>query len=593
MNGSETVATKTGASSLKPDGPDPASLAVESLDGREPIGILLVDDEPKNLTVLESILADPQYKLVRAETVDQALLALIEDEFALIVLDIQMPGMSGFELASMIKQRRKTADLPIIFLTAHYSQDQHILEGYGTGAVDYLHKPVNSTILRSKVAVFAELYRKNRENLQANRALLNEIAERRHVQSQLQRLNNELEARVNERTFALSGTNEALRESERRLAAANQLKDQFLAMLGHELRNPLAPIRNVVSILREGGADAKHLKWCCDVLDRQAEQLARIVNDLLDVSRVSQGKIQLERKCLDLSIAIRQAIETARPLIDIRRQTLTVRLPDHPVWVHGDRTRLAQVIGNLLNNAAKYTDEGGLIWLELDAQAGPAAEAVIRVRDNGRGFDPKAADSLFELFYQADTNIDRAAGGMGIGLALVRNLVQLHGGSVEASSLGADQGSEFTVRLPCLSQEVAQSDAAPISESTPPYSARILVVDDNRDSARSMSFLLELRGHKVSIATDGYSAVEYAVRDRPEMVIMDIGLPGINGYDACRLMRQGGLERQLIVAMTGYGQSQDRQQSLEAGFDEHLVKPVDILVIQQVLDDYLARQRAE
>ena len=552
-----------------PSLPEAATPAVPSL-GDELVNILLVDDEPRNLTVLETVLANPGYRLVRAESADQALLALVSAEFAVIVLDIQLPGMSGFELAHMIKQRKKTATVPIIFLTAYYSEDQHVLEGYGTGAVDYLHKPVNSIILRSKVAVFADLHCKTRETAVANLALLAEVTQRRRVQDELRQLNNDLELRVAERTSEL-------KENDRR-------KDQFLAMLGHELRNPLAPIRNAVAILKQLGANDPNLNWCRDVLDRQSEHLTRLVDDLLDISRVSRGKIQLHKEIVDLAVAAQQAIETCRPIIDARRHELTFALPPAPVHVHGDLMRLSQVVANLINNAAKYTDEGGRIWIDLACEAGDKRQAVIRIRDNGRGLNAEAVASLFDLFYQVEGNLDRSDGGLGVGLALVRSIVELHEGTVEAHSAGCGQGSEFIVRLPRASETTAGAVAeAPVPETSAVAGMRILVVDDNHDAARSLGMLLKILGHEVLLAHDGNAAVTMALQERPAVVLLDIGLPELDGYQACQAMRRQGLTSELIVALTGYGLEKDRQLAEEAGFDAHMVKPVNLPALLRLL----------
>jgi signal transduction histidine kinase len=660
----------------------------------EPINILLVDDEPKNLTVLETILADPGYRLVKAESADQALMALVGEEFALIVLDVHMPNMNGFELAQMIKQRKKTANVPIIFLTAYYSEDQHVLEGYQTGAVDYLHKPVNPAILRSKVAVFAELYRKTRESAQSNRALLAEVAERKRAQEQLLQLNDKLEQRINERTdalkrseafsrslvecgadcvqvFGLDGRLQWMNENARRrleawdqatfaiadwvsfweaggaraeaaaaleaarscgigrfrslwpksggqcrwwdvavtpipapdgtpeqflsvsrdvteqceaeeaLKEADRQKDEFLAMLSHELRNPLAPIRNSVEILRAIGTNEPVLMAARDMIDRQVRHLVRLVDDLLDVSRVSRGKIQLQKEPLDLTKTVGHAVETTRPLFEVRRHELTVKLPEHPVCIEGDSTRLAQVVVNLLDNAAKYTERGGKVFLTVETNHD---KALIRVRDSGRGIDPSVLKRLFELFYQADRDLDRSEGGLGIGLSLVKSLVQMHGGTVEARSAGRGQGSEFVVCLPCMpdwSGETRPEQAdAPVKATR---AVRILVVDDNIDSAESLAVLLRIDGHEVITVYDGVKAMETALRERPDVVLLDIGLPGLNGYEVCEAMRTGGLKETLIVAMTGYGRNEDRCRSHKAGFDAFQVKPVALVALRELL----------
>jgi CheY-like chemotaxis protein len=310
--------------------------------------------------------------------------------------------------------------------------------------------------------------------------------------------------------------------------------------------------------------------------------LTRLVDDLLDVSRVSRGKIQLQKENFDLTVAVHQAVESCRPLIDARRHHLNLAIPSEPVYIDGDLARLSQVVANLLNNAAKYTDEGGAIGLTLES-CREAGEAMIRVTDNGRGIAPAEMEHLFELFYQADHNLDRSDGGLGIGLSLVRSLVNMHHGRVEVRSDGAGRGSEFTIWLPCSRQ-------APHEQAAPPQAAqhvtdgmKLLVVDDNRDSAKSMGILLNLLGYQVTLAHDGREAVNTALKQKPDAILLDIGLPELNGYQACRQMREGGLTRQLIIAMTGYGQEEDRKLSQEAGFDHHLVKPVSMPALEALL----------
>jgi signal transduction histidine kinase len=557
----------------------------------ERVKILLVDDEPRNVAVLETILDDPTYDLVRAESGEQALLALMNAEIAVIVLDIHMPGMSGFEVAQMIKSRPRTASIPIIFLTAHYSEDRHVLEGYETGAVDYLHKPVTALILRSKVAVFAELHRKTRETATANRALLAEVAERRKVQDEMRALHEQLEQRVAERTAELLATNRALQQIQEELRESNRRKDLFLAMLGHELRNPLAPICNAVAILQGHDVDTASRRWCHDVIQRQAEHLTRLVDDLLDVSRVSRGMIHLEKRDIDLATAVQQGIEICRPLIDARRHELTLTVPTAPVLVEGDATRLAQVVANLVNNAAKYTDVGGRLSVMLEVDPNSPQPAVIRVRDNGRGLDAEALASMFELFYQVNTTLDRSDGGLGVGLALVRSLVGLHGGTVEAYSPGPGSGSEFIVRLPgAPARQPAPEPSAPVHENSIVVGLRILVVDDNCDAARSMAKMLQILGHSTSMAHEGRSAIDLALRERPDVVFLDIGLPGLNGYEVCQALREQGLKRELLVAITGYGQEDDRQRAMEAGFDLHLVKPVRLAAVKELLAGQVAKR---
>ena len=375
---------------------------------------------------------------------------------------------------------------------------------------------------------------------------------------------------------------------KKELQEANRRKDEFLAMLAHELRNPLAPISNAVQILRMTGPQNPTLEQTTGMIGRQVNQLVRLVDDLLDVSRVSRGKIKLQKELLDLAVVVHQAVETSQPLLESRQHTLNVTLPSRRIRVEGDFTRLAQVISNLLNNAAKYTDAGGTIDLAVEQQIGDgpdaSAQAIIRVRDNGRGIDPAVLDSLFDLFYQVDRNLDRSEGGLGIGLSLVKNIIDMHGGHVEAHSTGRGNGSEFIIRLPCLPEE-QPAGLAGVADNQPQPAAgqRILLVDDNPDVAESMSLLLSLYGHEVLVAHDGREAVEVALRERPALVLLDIGLPYLDGYQACQAMRNGGLAATLIVALSGYGQDDDRRKAKEAGFDRHMAKPVDMEALEELL----------
>ena len=536
------------------------------------VNILIVDDEPKNLMVLETVLDDPGYHLVRANSGEEALLSLMAHEFAVLVLDVRMPGMTGFELAQMVKERKKTARVPIIFLTAYFNEDQHILEGYGSGAVDYLHKPVNAAVLRSKVAVFAELYRKGRALEVANRALMAEVGERRRAEARLSELNDTLDRRVTERTNELQMREEQLREANRR-------KDEFLATLAHELRNPLAPVRNAVHLLKVKAQGTPEVAWASDLIERQVQAMSRLIDDLMDVSRINQGKIDLRRERLELSSVLADAVETTRPLIDKAGHTLELSGPDSDLEVHGDRARLAQAFTNLLNNATKYMDPGGRIDVAL-RQDGDAVEVV--VRDSGIGIAGDRLEGVFEMFSQVETALSRSRGGLGVGLSLTRKLIEMHGGAVTARSKGLGQGSEFAVRLPLASAPRSGPPAEPsVAGAANPADGganplRILVADDNKDAADTLSALLEVFGHTVRQVHDGEAAVACVTEFDPHLVLLDIGMPRLNGYECCRQIRAlpGGQARTL-VAITGWGQPDDRRKSAEAGFDQHLVKPVD------------------
>ncbi len=370
---------------------------------------------------------------------------------------------------------------------------------------------------------------------------------------------------------------EALREADRR-------KDEFLATLAHELRNPLAPIRSSVQVLRRLGPPDPQLEWARDVIDRQAEQMARLVDDLLEVSRISRGKVVLRKERVDAAAVITRAVETARPLIEERRHALTVSLPPEPIRLEADPVRLEQVLTNLLTNAAKYTEPGGQIWLTAGREPG---EAVIRVRDTGIGMAPEFVARAFEMFAQAEQAKDRARGGLGIGLSLVRSLVEMHGGRVSAQSPGLNRGSEFTVRLPLAADESGAGPEAPDDARIlrPPGPARrILIVEDSKDAAQSLAMLLRLMGNEVHASYDGPSALEAAAAFGPDVVLMDIGLPGMSGHEVARRLReQPGLDKVVLVAVTGWGHEEDRRLAREAGFDSHMVKPIDVNALQELL----------
>ena len=373
----------------------------------------------------------------------------------------------------------------------------------------------------------------------------------------------------------------------RRLAAdlseADRRKNEFLATLAHELRNPLAPMSNMLEVVKRANGDGSVLRRAYDTIERQLDQMVRLVDDLLDVNRITHDRLELRRSEVELSSVIQQAVEVARPLIDASKHQLTIDLPDEPVYLNADRARLAQVFGNLLNNSSKYTRADGKIELSARREGG---EVVVSVKDNGAGIPADKLESIFDMFMQVDRSSERSQGGLGIGLTLVKRLTEMHGGSIEARSAGVGRGSEFIVRLPVLSKpalaSVGGSDVAQNHEPT----RRILIVDDNQDSADSLSMLLDLTGNQTYMAHDGIEAIAAVEKYRPEVVLLDIGLPLIDGHEVCRRVREQPWGKDIVViALTGWGQEDDRRKSEAAGFNGHLVKPVDYDKLLELLGE--------
>lgn len=372
------------------------------------------------------------------------------------------------------------------------------------------------------------------------------------------------------------------KRSEAALQETDRRKDEFLAILAHELRNPLAPLRNALQLLRLARGDKPILEQTVDIMDRQLQQMVRLIDDLLDISRITRGKIELRKERVELAAVIRDAVETGRPLIETAGHELTVIYPPEPISLDADPTRLAQVFANLLNNAAKYTPPGGHIRLTAERQGG---EVIVKVSDTGIGIPADMLPRVFEIFTQGDRSLERSQGGLGIGLSLVRGLVELHGGSVEAKSEGPGQGSEFSVRLAVHPAPRKAQAAAEDGRPAAPAQRRILVIDDNRDAADSLALLLSLQGNEVRTAYDGLEAVEAAAVFQPDVVLSDIGMPRLNGYEAAhRIREQCRGRRVVLVATTGWGQEEDRRRSTQAGFDFHLVKPVDLAALERLLD---------
>jgi signal transduction histidine kinase len=562
------------------------------------VAVLLVDDQAARLLSYEAILGDLGLELVRAQSGTEALARLMEREFAAILLDVNMPGMDGFETAATIHRHPRFEKTPIIFVTAVQVTDLDRLKGYQLGAVDYVYVPVVPEILRSKVQVLAELHAQRRKLERLNRSL-----EEAHSSLQAERAR-ELGA-LNETLAAanaeLARNNAALvrevaerQRAEAALQDVDRRKNAFLATLSHELRNPLAAIANAARLLELAGRGEPRLDAARDVLGRQIAHLVRLVDDLLDVSRITTGKISLRREPVDLAGVVARAVETALPQVTERRQRLTVSVPPEPLWVDGDPVRLAQVVANLLANAVKYTGEEGRIELALGRTAEamtPTAEAVLRVKDTGIGIAPKVLPRIFDLFSQGEQDLNRPEGGLGVGLALVRELVALHGGSVRVASAGPGEGTEFEVRIPMIAAP-ARAPAGPAERParTGTGARRVLVVDDNQDSAESLAALLEALGHEVHAAHDGRQALELA-RLAPDLVLLDIGMPGMSGHEVARRLRADtGLCDTVLIALTGYGTDEDRRASREAGFDGHLVKPIDFDALERILAAWPARR---
>ncbi len=565
------------------------------MSASEKVNILLVDDQPARLYTYEAILGELGENLVSAQSGREALQLLMEREFAAILLDVSMPGMDGFETAALIHQHPRFEKTPIIFVTAVHVTDLDRLHGYKLGAVDYVYVPVVPEILRGKVQVLVELHRKRRELQRLNHEL--EIANSNlqvEKTRELERLNESLalaNADLASLNTALQGEIAERERAQAALKAADHRKDEFLAMLSHELRNPLAAIDGAVKLLQRKNLFDPQLAWARDVLGRQLDQLGRLIDDLLDISRISRGKITLRKEPVDLLTVIARAVETARPLVEARRHELRVQMPDRPIRLHGDLVRLTQVVSNLLTNAARYSDDGGQIELtvtRVDRRGVESDEVEIRVKDSGIGIAPDQLAQVFELFRQLENPLARKEGGLGVGLALARGLVEMHGGRIEAQSPGIGRGSEFIVRLPELMEDHAAAQPADAARAASAGAKlRLLLVDDNVDSARTLAMLLELSGHQVEVAHSGPAALEKAGSYQPDCVFLDIGMPQMNGYEVARRIRS---ERQFdgvhLVALTGYGREYDRQQAEAAGFDQYLIKPVAFEKLHQLLDEF-------
>jgi signal transduction histidine kinase len=557
--------------------------------------ILLVDDQPSRLLTYEAILSSLGEELVTAQSGEEALRRLIEGDYAVILLDVSMPGMDGFETANLIHAHPRFENTPIIFVTGVHVGELDRLQGYRLGAIDYVQIPLVPDILRSKVAVLVELHRKRRElsalNLslageneslaQANLALQTERAREYQALSetlaaanaQLSAANESLEIEVAERRRA-EDVSLHLAESLRKL---DRRKDVFLATLAHELRNPLAPIRSAVAVLRDGRADPAATTHTLDVIERQLKQLVRLVDDLLDVSRITYDRIELKRQQVDVATILSAAREMILPAIELRQQKLELDIQPIPLEVEGDPQRLAQVFGNLLNNASKYTPPGGSIVLSA---ALVDERVVVSVSDDGIGIPAEDLQGVFELFVQVDASREHAQGGLGIGLTLVKRLVEMHGGSVTACSAGPGQGSRFVVELPATSKR--RDDSPPVAAPVASSSRRVAIIDDNRDAADMLALTVGMLGHEAKAVYDPLLALDVIDGFAPHIAFVDIGMPKLDGLELARMIRARHGPRIRLVALTGWGQPTDRARSGEAGFDFHFVKPIDLEQVERL-----------
>ncbi len=496
--------------------------------------ILLVEDEPGYARLLREILAetpDLPHRVTLAASLTEALALLERGQFEIILLDLGLPDADGIEALESVSAI--APEIPIVVLSA--LNDLNVaLQSMRVGAQEYLVKGQSEHVLLSRAVRYA--------------------IERKQLQRSA------VEARA---------------EAER----ANAAKDQFLAMLGHELRNPLTPIVAALRLIEERADPAIARERA--TMDRQVKHLVRLVDDLLDVSRIVRGKLELHWQTVNLADSIAESVEAASPLFEQAGHTLEVKLPDPPLFVRGDRTRLAQVFTNLLTNAARYTGDGGKISVTLGTR-GDDAELV--VRDNGVGITQELLPRVFQLFEQGERKLTRSAGGLGLGLALVKSIVELHGGSVTAHSAGAGAGSEFRIRLPHVRKKrgSAPSDRPPAPDAGP--SRRVLIVDDNVDGAEMLALNLDRMGHATRVAHDGSQALVAAREFHPQIVLLDIGLPVMDGYEvALKLREEGGAHTPVLIAISGYGQDADRKRSAESGFAHHLVKPIDIRMLEGLL----------
>jgi signal transduction histidine kinase len=536
-----------------------------------PVYFLLVDDHKENFLALEALLRRDNLVFLKATSGTDALELLLKYEVALALIDVQMPDMNGFELAELMRGSERTKTVPIIFVTAGETDQSRRFRGYEAGAVDFITKPVEPDILKSKADVFFRLY------LQ-------------HLTLSLHR--DELAAAIQENQQLLSET----RRYAEMLKLSNDRKNEFLATLGHELRNPLTPLRVGLDILQQSPEPETCAKTL-NTMTRQLNHMVCLIDDLLDMSRVSEGKIELNLTAVSLQDALTTTLETCANTISSRHHTVTVDMPGQTIWVNADPIRLEQIIVNLINNAAKYTPDGGKLSFNV-GEEGPMG--WLSITDNGIGIPEEMRTSIFDLFTQINcdnsndngrsandrSDISRSEGGLGIGLSLVKKLLALHDGHIVVTSEGLNKGSTFTIYLP--TGEPAEADNSRTetasTQTAIAQALQILIVDDNVPAAETTGIMIELLGHKIELAFTGPEALQRAQSTVPDVILLDISLPEMNGYQVAKALRKDShFDRCLLIAQTGWGRDSDRQAAFAAGFDHFLIKPLNLESLQPLL----------
>jgi signal transduction histidine kinase len=540
--------------------------------------ILIVDDLPEKLLVYRTLLEDLDAQIVEAHSGTEALKRVLEGEFAVILLDVNMPDIDGLETATLVRRHKNGRHTPIIFITA-YADEMQTARGYELGAVDYILSPVIAPVIRTKVRVFVDLYEARAALALSNQELETRVAERT---GELQKSNERLQAEIAERLRA-EAEREALLAREKVLRAEaeelSRLKDEFLATMSHELRTPLNAIFGWITLLRTRRLDEATQERALETIERNARAQKRLIEDLLDVSRIVTGKVALELVTVDPRRVVEAALETMHPAAQAKGLKIVPLLDIGAGTVRGDFARLQQIVCNLLSNAIKFTDTGGHVEVCL---ARRNDEVEISIADSGQGIKPEFLPLVFDRFRQEDGSISRRHGGLGLGLAIVRHLVELHAGSVDAQSAGEGKGARFVVRLPVreahLLPRVTEAPTNGVVTAAMLMGVRLLVVDDDPGARELISGMLEGFGAQVSVAESGQAALSLLFAQRPDVLIADLGMPGMDGYALIEQVRAldpdfGGLTP--AVAVTAYASPQDRLRALQAGYQNHVAKPVE------------------